>query len=309
MTRGTYGPRVAVHPDRYGAVKSGPNLWAVLHTSEGGESDNAAENLASFLGRPGDRPNGRGGVYGSSYHAIFDTDRILPAVPYGIVAYSAGGGNAQGIHACFPGKANQTREQWLDPVSRAMIRQCATWLVDVAMEFGIPVHYKMTSSQMRNKERGLGDHYTVTAAFGKSTHTDVGPNFPWDILFSEINAVLTPKPLPPPKPPGVIVTTTKSVWQQARVADVTFGPGDRLVRIPQAVGYKAATINLHVVTPNHDGFITAFLGPPPDVSTVNYSTGIVSDATTTVPVDAEGWFALNSTGYVRVLVDLVGVHS
>lgn len=200
MTHGTYGPRVAVHPDRYGAVKtSGPNLWAVLHTSEGGESDTAAENLAVFLSKPGDRPNGRGGMYGSSYHAIFDTDRILPAVPYDVVSYSAGGANAQGIHACFPGKANQTREQWLDPVSRAMIRQCAAWLVDISAEFDIPVHYKMTSGQMRNGESGLGDHYTVTAAFGKTTHTDVGPNFPWDILFSDIAVIVSP--LPPPELP------------------------------------------------------------------------------------------------------------
>lgn len=103
--------------------------------------------------------------------------------------------------------------------------------------------------------------------------------------------------------------TTQDEWIQGRVADVSFGPGDQLVRIPQAAGKKAATIALHVVTPNHAGYVTAFLGPQPDVSTANYSPGIVSDATTTVPVDADGWFALNSTGYVRVLVDLIGVHS
>ena len=145
---------------------------------------------------------------------------------------------------------------------------------------------------------------------GSSRYAQGANKWNMTLFRSDVTGLIAaPTPLPPPKPPGVIVTTTKSVWQQARVADVTFGPGDRLVRIPQAVGYKAATINLHVVTPNHDGFITAFLGPQPDVSTVNYSTGIMSDATATVPVDAEGWFALNSTGYVRVLVDLVGVHS
>jgi len=199
MSTATYAPRVPVHPDRMGAVKtSGPNLWVILHTSEGGEGVDSAEQLASFLSRPGDRPNGSGGRYGSSYHVIFDTDRVIPAVYYEIVAYSAGGGNAQGIHGCFPGKAGQTREQWLDDVSRAMIRQCAAWLVDIQAQFGIPVDRKMFPGEMLAGDTGLGDHFTVTEAFGKSTHTDVGPGFPWDVLFADIAALTAPTPPPPP---------------------------------------------------------------------------------------------------------------
>jgi len=193
----TYTDRVPVHPDRYGVVKTVPNLWAILHTSEGAESGTAAENLAAYMTRPGDRPNGSGGVYGSSYHAVFDTDQVIPAVPYHTVAYSAGGANAQGIHGCFPGKAGQTRAQWLDPVSRAMIRQCAAWLCDIQTEFGIPVRVKMSPAQMVAHQKGLGDHYTATLAFRKSTHTDVGDGFPWDVLADDITNLLTPPPWEP----------------------------------------------------------------------------------------------------------------
>ncbi len=39
MSYATYAPRINVHPDRYGAVKSDPNRLFVLHTTEGNEGD------------------------------------------------------------------------------------------------------------------------------------------------------------------------------------------------------------------------------------------------------------------------------
>ena len=188
----TYADRITVHPDRYGARKTyGPNLWAVLHTSEGPEHDNAAEQLAGFFGRPGDRDNGRGGRYGSSYHVIFDTDRIIPAVPYDTVAYSAAGGNARGIHGCFPGRADQTRQQWLTGTSRQMITQCAAWLLDLqAVE-----HIDLTIIQppdLQAGRSGVCDHFAVSLAFRRSTHTDVGIGFPWDVLYADVADLLTP---------------------------------------------------------------------------------------------------------------------
>ena len=186
-----------VHPDRYGVVKTVPNLWAILHTSEGGESTGSAEALCDFMRSPGDRikRDANGNItqqYGSSYHVVFDTDRVIPAVPYNTVSYSAGGGNAHGIHGCFPGKAAQTRAQWLDENSRAMIRQAAAWLVDIADQFAIPIDRKMPAYEMLAGDKGLGDHYTVTVAFAKSDHTDVGSGFPWDVLFADIAALTTP---------------------------------------------------------------------------------------------------------------------
>ena len=219
---GTYAPRVYVHPDRYGARKTaGPNTLIVLHTSEGGESEGAAENLASFLGRPGDRPNSSGGFYGSSYQVVFDTDRIIPAVPYDTVSYSAGGANSQGIHGCFPGKAGQTREQWLDAVSRAMIRQAAAWMRDVATEQGIPLR-RLTVAQVAAGERGYCDHHDVSRAFRKSTHTDVGAGFPWDVLADDITALIIPSLIIPP------ITQTEDDDMQTAIA-ATYRPTPALI--------------------------------------------------------------------------------
>lgn len=200
MTVGTYAPRVPVADNRYGNVKTqGPNLWAVLHTTEGSETSTSAEILGSILGIPGSRPNGRGGFYGSSYHAIFDTDRIIPAVPDNVVAYSAGGGNARGIHAVFPGRASQTRAQWLDTNSRAMIAQAAAWLVDLADGEGIPL-VRLDSRQVSAYMTGACDHHDITLAFRKSTHTDLGENFPWDVLWADVESILTPQQGETPMP-------------------------------------------------------------------------------------------------------------
>lgn len=197
---GRYAPRITVHPDRFGGVKSkGSNLWLVLHTSEGPEGVESAEQLAGFLTRPGDRTSSSGNTYGASYHAIFDTDQIIPAVPDNVVAWSAGGGNARGVHGCFPGRAGQTREQWLDPISRAMIRQAAAWTIDRARMHNIPL-LQITPEQMKTYMAGVADHYTVTQAFKKSTHTDVGPHFPWDVFWSDVTLLSQPPAPPNPDP-------------------------------------------------------------------------------------------------------------
>lgn len=217
MTFAKYAPRVRVHDTRHGPVKtSGPNLWIVIHTSEGGELTGSAEQLGLFMGTP------RTATNLASYQDVFDTDQVIPAVPHNVVSYAAAGGNAQGIHGCFPGKAGQTRDQWLDENSRAMIRQCAAWCIDVALENNIPLT-RIYSGDLQNGRRGICDHHQVSLAFKKSTHTDVGPGFPWDVLFADINALLAP-PKPPPTPipnPEPIITGeddmgTKTILIDAR---------------------------------------------------------------------------------------------
>lgn len=193
MSVANYAAPCFVHPDRYGAVKTqGDDLWFVLHTTEGSEGDNSAEGLAAMLARPGDRPNGRGGFYGSSYHAITDTDRIIPAVPYTRVAYSAGGGNARGRHLVIPGSAGQTRAQWLDPVSRAYIAQAAAWAVDQGVGWLFRTHRLTVAEVQTQRLHGLCDHDTISKAFRKSDHWDVGPHFPWDVLYADIAGHITP---------------------------------------------------------------------------------------------------------------------
>lgn len=194
MTFATYAPPIKVHPDRYGAVKSNPNRLFVLHTTEGGEGDDQAEASAARMTKPGDR-QGTSGPYGSSYQYIVDTDRIIPAVPENVVSYSAPGANNDGIHIVFPGRAGQTRAQWLDTISSKCIDMCARLLVDRSRALGIPTT-QLTVAQIKAGARGLCDHNDISQAYGRTDHWDVGPDFPWNELEARIAALTTTNPQP-----------------------------------------------------------------------------------------------------------------
>lgn len=177
-----YTERVKVHADRYGPRKSGRNRLIVIHTSEGGEGPTAAANLAHYQTLPGDRP-GTSGPYGSSYQYVTDTDlTAIPCTPDDVVSYSSAGANHDGIHICLPGKAAQTRAQWLDLVSREYIDTCAAIMLDVAAAHQIPL-VRLSVAQVRTGvTAGYCSHHDVSLAFERSTHTDPGPFFPWDEL-------------------------------------------------------------------------------------------------------------------------------
>lgn len=245
-----YGPRVNVHPDRMGANRANqiPLIrYLILHTSEqsGAEDPDDAEDLARYLESPGDRPSSSkpSGRYGSSYHGITDTDRVLPAVPDTVVAFAAGGGNRYGLHLCLPVKAGQTRAQWLDVTSRPYIAQAARWIVDNATRHRIPL-VKITASQMAAGSWGYADHATVSRAFAKSDHTDVGVHFPWDVLKADID-YLARVPVPePPEEPDMPTPEYVTIGQQppAELFELV-GPFASYVPLPkwQALGTPAPT--------------------------------------------------------------------
>lgn len=208
-----YGPRIIVHPDRYGADRSAQSpmvKWLILHTSEqsGAEDPDDAEDIGLFLTKPGDRPTSSGGRYGASYHAITDTDRIIPATEDHLVAFAAGGANRYGLHLVIPVRirprsdtdtdANTSRTRWLDPGSRPYITRAAEWLIDKSRQHDVPLQ-GITADQMADGVSGYCDHWTASRAFRKSTHTDVGPHFPWDVLEHDIAIIVNSQPTPIPE--------------------------------------------------------------------------------------------------------------
>jgi hypothetical protein len=191
-------PPVQVHPERRGGKKHKDNIWIVLHTTEGHEGEKSAEALALACTREGDRINPETGRrFGSSYQYVLDIGQVIPLVPEDVVSLSARDpANEKGIHIVFPGFARQTREEWLDVVSSAYIDQCVLLLRDIHRRTSIPL-VKLTVDEVKASESGLIDHKTVTDAFHKTDHQDVGPGFPWDVLDDRIAA------------PGVVITRTR----------------------------------------------------------------------------------------------------
>jgi hypothetical protein len=299
MTYATYGPRTRVHDTRMGVRKTlGPNIWLVIHTSEGSEGATSAEALASFQTFPATATNL------ASYHYVFDTDRVLPCVPDDIVAYSAAGGNSQGIHGCFPGKAGQTREQWLDPVSRAMIWQCALWLCDKSVEHGIPLRL-INQFDVARYYSGVCDHKAISDAFKKSSHWDVGPGFPWDVLFDDIRRILAP-PIPPQPEDDMFIEAEDRIDWVELLPEV-----QTLVTLPLPPEAKAATFRVSMAgepAPGNKGFVACW--SPTKVwqgtALVNYGPGRVDGGERTIVPDSQKRIFLKASTHVLVNIDLQG---
>lgn len=296
-----YAERVTVHPDRYGTARSLPPLWLVLHTSEGREGPGAGAQLAEFLTLPGDRVSSSGNKYGSSYHAVINGSEVIPAVLDQRVAYSAPGSNTEGLHVVLPGKAGQTREEWLDDFSRVQITTLAEYLVDMRELYGIPLE-RLTPAELQAETRGYCDHAAVRDAFGKTTHWDVGPAFPWDVLAAEIRRLSNP-------------TGAAMIPINRRMSDTRkYGPGGRLtpgvplrLELPEDVKTaRACQISAAVVEPSAAGYLTAAGSTPlPLTSFCNYSTDTIQ-GTTIVDVIA-GSIYVEASAECFVVVDLQAI--
>lgn len=332
----TYAPAVTVHPDRYGPTKTkGPDLWLVVHTSEGGEGPDAAERLAAFMTYPGDRLNADGARYGASYHAVADGDRtVIPATPVDVVAYAAGGGNARGRHICIPGRVAQTRDEWLDPVSRAAIETVAAWIIDQARaiereypELGPFPLLKLTPDQVRTEtDRGYCGHNDVSIAFRKSDHTDPEPRFPWDVLAADIERLLAVDRPPTPEDDDMILLEIPPRAYSTRPADGALATGPQLapgerrsIPLPFAAGFRQARLNVKVVpldgpdagTVTDPGWIRLVSPKVPagkaTHSSINWSPGAaVADNELEVGVDGGAVVIENGPAPCHVIVDLIG---
>lgn len=158
----------------------------VVHTDEGGEVEGGALALAHYLQRPAAQRRGsRGG-----YHETVDSrDFVVCAADFEVVN-GAAGANEYGWHLCVKGYAHQTRADWDDPYSRAELSLAAARVRAACDRLGVPAR-KIDAAALRRNERGICGHADVTAAFGESTHTDPGSNFPWATFVALVHGPLT----------------------------------------------------------------------------------------------------------------------
>ena len=155
----------------------GPPLWVVIHDMEAGEDSQRAESTAAYFADPSD---GRS----VSSHYCGDNDSVIQCVDLDDVAWTVGNrpGNYRGLNWEFSGFANQTRDQWLDPFGKAMLAQAAPLMRSDMARFHIPLH-RCTVSELLAFKSGFTTHNDLRLAFGVTSHTDPGPNFPFDYLF------------------------------------------------------------------------------------------------------------------------------
>ena len=154
------------------AVRRGPVLWLVLHSTEGYEGPGRAIACARWLAKP--KKRGRR----SSAHYILDGRDIVHLVHDDAEAWHAGTtANKHGIGIELCGSARQTREQWLDAQSAPMLIHAAMLIRALADRHAIPLNVAC-AQDLKQFRRGVTTHADVTMAFGETTHWDPGPSFP-----------------------------------------------------------------------------------------------------------------------------------
>lgn len=144
----------------------------VVHTSEGATT---FRSLGNFLAQSS---------AGVSYHVGFDdttADAIGEYVKPPHKSWSAHSANNEGEHGCCctPSGASSgwSRETWLS--KPRMLDACAAWLREEGARYGIPV-VKIGPDQIRAGAAGVCGHADCVQAGLGGSHTDPGPNFPWD---------------------------------------------------------------------------------------------------------------------------------
>lgn len=162
----------------------------VLHTAEGARRN---VDLAKYFDGNDD----------ASSHAATDPTGILDMIPRERASWTLGSGNPVSVNVEMCAHAGMTREQWLRTDTftytraqdgrsftvdnpRATIRHTAAWARRECEALGIPKRV-LTVAQIRAGEAGITDHGTANRAMGWGDHTDVGPNFPWDVFQQDLN--------------------------------------------------------------------------------------------------------------------------
>ncbi len=169
-----------VTPKSYSTGRpGGPGRYITLHYTAGHEGPNDAENGAAYDQRRTD---------GTSTHFFVDSNSIVQCVDTANRSHTAlYHGNLWGFHVEICG-TRQTRAQWLDEVSRATIRKTAEVCLWLMHTHGIPLTRLATSAVRSPSAKGFVDHNDWTVGWPEDggSHTDVGPEFPWDVLFADI---------------------------------------------------------------------------------------------------------------------------
>lgn len=169
------------HSSRYGAAV---RLFC-LHTEEG-NSD--AYQLHDWMK-----------THGVSYHYVLAKGVCIDHVDTDRASWSCLDANSYTINLVFAGsKAGQSRQVWLDRYADE-IDYAAKLFVQDAEKYGplVPVVLGRDYDAIGAGRNGGIDHSGVTYGLGIGDHTDVGPNFPWDVFTAAVARYATGAPTTP----------------------------------------------------------------------------------------------------------------
>ncbi len=157
----------------------------VVHCTAGPENTagKGAEAVQAMFAR-GDRV--------ASAHVTVDQNSAARSVHDWDTAYASKGFNARGLHLELVGMADQTRTQWLDPISRTTMLQGAKVVADwINRSNGRIRPVVMTVEQLKaDLGGGVTFHADCDKAKASTGHWDPGPHFPRDVFIDMVKTIL-----------------------------------------------------------------------------------------------------------------------
>ncbi|OHU48096.1 N-acetylmuramoyl-L-alanine amidase [Mycobacteroides chelonae] len=176
------------------------DLW-LMHTQEppkGSDNRNdAALELRNFL----ESTKGSGNPVSYHYTGSMANDggtTVVDCVDTDEASWSVGNSNDRSINFCFAGtRSDWTRQQWLDN-ERGTIEAAAYLFVQDCAKY--PKLKARVLAPNYSAPPGAADHkYCTEYLKDGNDHTDVGPNFPWDV-FTEAVGKYAAEPTGPISP-------------------------------------------------------------------------------------------------------------
>jgi N-acetyl-anhydromuramyl-L-alanine amidase AmpD len=159
--------------------------YIVIHDMEMAEKGDTAESCARFFASlPPERK--------ASAHYCVDNNSIVQGVREQDIAYHAPP-NTHSLGVEHAGFARQTREQWLDDYGRKMLTLSAGLVAELLAKYDLPAQF-LSPEDLKAGKRGVTTHRNVSKAFGQTSHTDPGPDFPVAWYMDRVRAALAPQP-------------------------------------------------------------------------------------------------------------------
>jgi N-acetylmuramoyl-L-alanine amidase-like protein len=210
----------------------GPPLWVVVHDMEASETTTRAESTADYFEDP---PDGRN----VSSHYCADVNSVVQCVLLKDTAWTVGNrpGNNRGINWELAGFASQSRAQWLDDYGLGMFAQIVPIIQADAAKFGIPLERRAVD-ELKAFLPGITSHNDLRLAFGGTTHTDPGSNFPWDYFLDLLNG----EDMTPEQAQSLQRIESYVFWETLGQRDPIVVPGDTVNHPPNKLAQQLAAI-------------------------------------------------------------------
>ncbi|MEO3929957.1 N-acetylmuramoyl-L-alanine amidase [Micromonosporaceae bacterium B7E4] len=148
-------------------------------------NDATAEQEASYATRRTD---------GISAHLYVDRDSVIQSLDTEDRAGHAGSaeGNNNALAVEITGSNGKSRAWWLANVAWDKLGRALAYVITHDPDYrGFQVRRASVAEMRANpKVRAFYGHDDMRRAWGGTTHTDPGPNFPWDRLFQAVTAAL-----------------------------------------------------------------------------------------------------------------------